>query len=283
MRFKRSLAAAAAAGLGLVAVYATAAGSSEGSSQTAGGERTTAPIAFTYAGAIDRGTKYVVSNGGNIINLVSPNVAGSEYDHLGAGALSEGYVLCYTKSTGAVTAFDTGASSAGFAAPVVGTNLVTRTTSDGQMRLVQKFVFNAANKSLNINMTVANIGPGQATNVILRRLADVDTDTGGAQGWSSFQNRFVTGSDFVMGYNEASDAAAAGAVQASGVVLRHIEQGSGVAHVAKTTSGILETTCDPTAHATPTAPEDRGITMQYNMGTIGSTGDRTARVQYVRL
>jgi hypothetical protein len=282
MRIKRHAAVIAAA-LSLVGVYANSA-SGEGSEQHLGGERTTSPIVFTYSSSLDGGTKYTVSNGGNIVNLISPNSAGAEYDHIGPGALSEGYVLCYTKAaTGAVNAYDTGSFSSGFATPVVGTNQITRNTTDGQFQLIQKFIFNAANKSLNINVTVRNIGPGSASNVIFRRQVDTDADTGGAQGWANFQNRFVTGTDFVMGYNDMSDAIAAGQTQASGVMLRHIQQPSGVTHVGKTTAAILESGCDPAPVTTPTARDDLGSTLQYNMGTIGSTGDRTVRIQYERV
>src|SRR5689334_6952984 len=80
------------------------------------GAASAAPSHKPFSSGSDGGTKIDISTGGNVISFQSP----SGYEHLNAGSLSEGYVLCYTTAAGVnVNAFDVGGSFSGFGAPVL--------------------------------------------------------------------------------------------------------------------------------------------------------------------
>ena len=74
-----------------------------------------------------------ISNHGNLVRFEGP----TGFDHIGVGAFSEGYVLCY----GSSRAWDTGSSESGFAAATFSCNTaktsctVTRNTADGKLSL----------------------------------------------------------------------------------------------------------------------------------------------------
>ena len=96
----------------------------------------------TFQTTAGRGTRITISRGGNIIEYKSPNTGGAQYEHIGVGAFSEGYVICYNPTVGnASKAFDTGDSQNGFNAPIPSGSTVTRTTTDGKVRLKQTFTF----------------------------------------------------------------------------------------------------------------------------------------------
>ena len=141
--------------------------------------RIVAPTWKTFSTATGRGTRIVVSVGGNITAFTSPNQAGAQYEHIGVGSIGEGYVLCYT---GAPATFDLGESSAGFAAPTTTATAITRNTLDGRASLTQKFSLTpggtASPTTFNVTMTVKNRTGAPMTNVILRRQVDFDIDTG---------------------------------------------------------------------------------------------------------
>jgi len=247
---------------------------------------------FTWTSAVDRGTRFQISDHGNLLSFTSPNSAGAVYEHINIGSLSEGYVLCYTApSTGAVNRFDVGGAEAGWGPNLNGPPSVRRRTVDGIFELTQTYVFNATNKSLQITMTLLNISgvvtgvPQTATGVILRRQVDFDIDTGGAQGWAGFANRFAADGavrgDGVAAWNDRVDPPAG--FEAHGAVLRHVK--GNYAHEAKVTEAILDTTCSP-AHkdtaATGYARADDGGTIEYRLGSIADRKRAVVTNMYVR-
>ena len=258
------------------------------------------PILTNFISGIDRGTRVAVSTHGNIVAFTSPNVAGAQYEHLGVGAFSEGYVVCYTPNVLGgtnVTAVDTGDFDNGrFGAAVttVGPTTVTRTTTDGYVRLKQSFVFNGTNKSLQIKMDLTNISniteatDASLVGVTLRRQADFDVDTGGTSGWAAFANRFFADTrDGVTAWNDRVDAPAG--AEAHALTLRHITGTFPVAgRSAKVTGNILDSSCNPAhtntaALSPPYSRNDFGGTLQYSLPTALAPGRTvSATVMYVR-
>ena len=235
----------------------------------------------TYNSGAGGGTKVQVSTDGNLVGFESP----VGYEHLGVGTFSDGYVLCYTTPAGAdVAAYDAGSSSSGLGASTQSGDTVTRTTNDGVLRLKQVFSFNGPAKSISVAMTVTNLlGAGSVSNVILRRQTDLDVDTGGTNGWASFSNLFAaTSRDGVWAWNDPS--AAPAGKESHSLMLRDVDpSATGVPHVAKVTEDILDTSCSPTAKATPvTTPSDDGATIQYNVGKIGHGVAKTVKLMIAR-
>ena len=128
--------------------------------------------------------RVAISAHGNLVRFEGP----LGYDHIGVGAFSEGYVLCYGPSR----AYDTGSSEAGFNAGTQScssnTCTVTRNTTDQKMQLKQVITFDKGNRTVSFAMTLKNLTKGTITGVVLRRQADLDVDTGGASGTGDFNN-----------------------------------------------------------------------------------------------
>jgi hypothetical protein len=237
--------------------------------------------AVTFTDSANRGTKIVLSDGGNIISYLSPNIPGAEYEHIGVGAFSEGYVVC----ADGTSAYDTGDSELNFGSPTVSgvsptTATVTRSTLDGRLKLIQYFRFDR--QSLGIKMLLVNRSGSPLTNVILRRQVDFDIDTGGTNGWAGFINSFVqTSVDSVTAYNNPSNAPAG--LEAHGMVMRNEGAGSGVTVTPKVTTSILDNSCSPTnVAATPAINVDYGATLEYNLGTLENYRSKSVELRYLR-
>jgi len=114
------------------------------------------PTWKTFSTEVGGGTKIVVSTGGNITSFASPNKGTRVYEHIGVGAVGEGYVLCYNGSS--TSRYDLGASASGFNAPTTTASNVTRTTTDGMASLIQTFGLTAGNPgsptTFQVGMTV---------------------------------------------------------------------------------------------------------------------------------
>jgi hypothetical protein len=67
---------------------------------------------------------------------------------------------------------------------------VRTATDDGMLRLDQGFYMPKDENYVQITMTLTNIGTETLTDVVLKRCVDLDTDTGGANGWAGFDNIF---------------------------------------------------------------------------------------------
>lgn len=228
-----------------------------------------AAIFFTFGG----GQPVIsISNHGNIVRFNNP----AGFEHLGAGAFSEGYVLC----TAGSNAFDTGDSESGFGPSVVSscsgtTCTVTRRTTVGPLlQLQQIFKKNASGeRSINITMNVKNLTGAPVAGVVLRRQADFDID-------NTTNNRFSsTERDSVFAWNAPADSTSEG----HSLVLTNRKKPAGVFPLAKVTSNILDSSCNP-AHAADGAPVqgDFGATIQYNLGTLNPGGTASVVVRYER-
>lgn len=214
----------------------------------------------------NRGTTVGVSGNGNILAFASPNVPGQQYEHLGVGAFSEGYVLCYAGQN----AYDVVNRASGFGSASISGFTVTRSTADNVLKLTQGFALSATPiDGLAITMDVKNISSAPVNNIILRRQADLDVDAGGAQGWSGFFNRFArTSVDGVFAWNDYTDSSPLGR-EGHGLLLRAQSQTLPLNRlpVPKVTANILETSCNPDSLETPIYG-DFGASLQYNIGTM---------------
>ena len=217
--------------------------------------------------------RVAISAHGNLVRFEGP----TGYDHIGVGAFSEGYVLCY----GSSRAYDTGASESGFGASTAScttsTCTVTRNTSDNKLQLKQVINFNKGIRTVSFAMTLKNLTGGNLTGVILRRQADTDVDTGGASGTGDFDNWFGASEfDSVFAWNPANASASDG--HAVVLAAKTPKQG-----IAKVTSSILDDSCNPTnIAANGPVFGDHGITIQHNFGTMAGGSSRAVTVNYTR-
>lgn len=237
-------------------------------------------VGKTFTTAANRGTKIVLSQAGNLLEFKSPNIGGAQYDHIIAGARSEGYVLCYN----GLRVWDTGTSQSGFAPSTSSNSTLTgitikRKTTDGVLELTQVFNAPVAGQALGIVMTVKNLSASTVNNIILRRQVDFDVDTGGTQGWSNFSNRFLrTSVDGVVAWNDPADAPLGR--EAHAMLLRTEKASASV--IPKVTADILDNSCSPASVVTPTGRVDNGATLEFALGALPTTASATANMRYVR-
>ncbi len=235
------------------------------------------------------GTTARISDHGNIVDYLSPdsNDAG-HYEHIGVGAIGEGYVLCYTGAAGLVNAWDTGVSESGFGpATTSGSTAtaitITRKTNDNRLTLTQNITFNGVERAVRIKMTLKNNTPSPIPNVTLRRQVDFDVDTGGTDGWASFSNwHAATSLTTAFAWNDPSDAPPG--KDAHAMYLKFVTSPTVTTnHRAFVTSDILDHTCgaDTRIAALP-KKGDFGDTQVLNVGLVPAGASRTATVEYAR-
>lgn len=222
-----------------------------------------------------------ISEHGNVVRFDGP----VGFEHIGVGAVGEGYVLCYN----ATNAYDVGSFESGFLDPttvscVANTCTIVRTTSDGKVQFTQEFQKSSTaelGRLMRIKMTVKNLTAGSLTNVILRRQADFDVDTGGPKGTSSFTNWFASGKvDSAFAWNSPNDYAQ----EAHALLLRHITKTpTAIKTASKVTEDILDTSCNP-GNIADSGPVrgDYGVTLQYNIGTLKAKKSAVGMVEYQR-
>ncbi|GAA1787542.1 hypothetical protein [Nostocoides veronense] len=230
-----------------------------------------------------RGTKIVVSTTGNIISYVSPNQPAAQYEHIGVGAVGEGYVLCYTGQ--ASSAYDTGDASSGFGAPTTNASQTSRKTLDNRLQLTQKFTLTPGSPTVPSNvlvtMSVKNLSGSPVNNVILRRQVDFDIDTGGAQGWAGFLSNHGRTLATVSAFHDPTEAPAG---KESHGILMGVVQSAGTWYT-RVTDSILDNTCNPTAAplaANFVARGDYGDTIGFGMGTLNPGATKTVAIRYLR-
>lgn len=231
-----------------------------------------------------RGTKIVISNAGNIISYVSPNQAGAQYEHIGVGAFSEGYVLCYTGLAG--SAYDTGDSASGFAAPTTTSTQVIRRTVDNRVQLTQSFQLTPGSatvpSNLLVTMSLKNLTGSPISNVVLRRQVDFDIDTGGAQGWAGFNSNHSRTLASVSAFHDPTEAPAG---RESHGIMMGMVQNAGTWYT-RVTNSILDNSCNPASAplnpATFVARGDYGDTVGFGISSIPAGGTKTVAVRYLR-
>jgi hypothetical protein len=239
----------------------------------------------TFSSKVGGGTVVKVSTDGNVIGFASP----SDVDHIDAGLVVEGYVLCYTNPNTAmnVDAYDVAAAASGFgvSTDVAKPFKITRTTSDGVLQFVQTFKFDGTGRSMRITMTVTNLLSVAVPGVSLRRMADFDIDAGGTDGTANFNDFFGATIGSVFAYNDSGGAAGFIAPGQHGMMLRSLYETLGKLKggplPGAATSVVLDTGCGPSVDPTPVGPVDDGAS--FNVLPILSLpvgGSLTEVVEY---
>lgn len=238
----------------------------------------------TLSTTTGRGTKIVISNAGNIISYVSPNQAGAQYEHIGVGAFSEGYVLCYTGLAG--SAYDTGDSSSGFGAPTTTASQVLRKTLDNKVQLTQSFQLTPGSSTvpsnLLVTMSLKNLTGSPISNVVLRRQVDFDIDTGGAQGWAGFNSNHSRTLASVSAFHDPTEAPVG---RESHGIMMGMVQNAGTWYT-RVTNSILDNSCNPSSAplnaSTFVSRGDFGDTVGFGISSIPAGGTKTVAVRYLR-
>jgi hypothetical protein len=137
------------------------------------------------------------------------------YEHLATGAPEEGYALFYADNAGDHAAWDVydADSNMGMGnAQIVrndGSQLVKQSdvgTADGRLRIRQTFTWSTLTTRVDIRMYITNVTNEDLSNVLVKRYADLDVDTGGTRGWALFENHWLVNNDSVMAFNYPSEA-----------------------------------------------------------------------------
>ena len=249
---------------------------------TTSAARDLGPTWKTFSTTVGRGTKIVVSKTGNITSFVSPNVGAQTYEHIGVGAVGEGYVLCYD---GQAPNYDLGSSTSGFAPATSTTSAVTRNTLDGKASLIQNFGLTVGGPgsptTFQVQMTVNNRTSSALSNVIVRRQVDFDIDTGGAAGWAGFLSNHTRTKGSVSAFHDPAEAPSG---KESHGIMMMLHQPAGTWET-RITNSILDPSCNPTAAplaANYVARGDYGDTIIFSVGTIPAGGSKTVALRYMR-
>ncbi len=221
------------------------------------------------------GTTVRISTNGNVFGFASPK----DVDHIDAGVVAEGYVLCYKdpNAQNPVNAYDVADKSSGFAAsthtasPVT----VTRSTSDGNLRLTQMFTFDGLGRSLRVTMSVKNLSGMSISGVSLRRQVDIDADAGGTGGSNDFNDRFGATSASVFGYNDSSGGPTL--TPSHGLMMRLLAVKGFLILFPGASSTIDDTSCSASNDASPIGPADEGASYSVLGATLpaGATWSET--------
>lgn len=266
----------------------TSAASGAGGKTTGGVDPLSTDVRKTFRTTAGGGTTATVSSHGNVVDYLSPDSASAgRYEHMGVGAIGEGYVLCYRTGTGTFNAHDLGSSETNFGPSTVLSETATaitvqRDTTDGKVTLTQTLSFDGRARAVTVKMTVKNNTASPIPGTVIRRQVDFDVDTGGVDGWAGFRNWHArTSLTGVFAWNDP--AAAPADKEAHGMLLRFIASSDAGARSTHVTSDILDTSCraDSRLGATPQLG-DFGDTLLYEMGTLPSNGSKFVTVEYAR-
>jgi hypothetical protein len=140
------------------------------------------------------------------------------YEHLGTGELDEGYAIFYKDAGGSDhTAYDvfTPISNITRGTPQIVRNdalelvkLSASTTIDQLIAIRQCFTWSTNATRVDIKMQFTNTSNQDLRDLLIKRYADIDVDTGGTRGWASYRNHWRINRDSVMAYNNPSEAPA---------------------------------------------------------------------------
>lgn len=225
-----------------------------------------------------------VNSDGNVIQFESP----PGYEHIGVGAFSEGYTVHYTIDLPfapiprAAYDVDLGAGT-GWNPPIGFGTFVVRYTTDMAVSLMQNFKADCVNRSLTVLNTITNTGilPVQLTGVCFARQADLDTDTGGSNGWADFINNHAASDDSSFAWNDKGDPRKPEGLDSHSMSTSKVAGHS--PSVAKVTPGILDTDC-PGGDVAAEGPDrgDFGNRIETTKNTLAPFESITLEVKYQR-
>jgi len=233
-----------------------------------------------FSSSAGLGTTVRISADGNVFGFASPK----DVDHIDAGAIvAEGYVLCYKDphTQNPVDAYDVADKASGFgvsthtASPVA----VTRTTTDGNLRLTQTFTFDGLGRSLRVTMSVKNLSGVSISGVSLRRQVDIDADTGGTDGTGNFNNRFGATSASVFAYNDSGGGPTV-IPGAHGLMMRVLAAKGLFVLFPGATGTIDDTSCSPSIDPTPLGPADEGASYSVLGATLPAGATWSEIIEY---
>lgn len=238
-----------------------------------------------------------INGEGNLIEYESPLT----YDHVGVGALSEGYVVSWANAFGAtITIHDVNAFNSGFgwgaAAFVPGGNFSVRYSLDASVKLTQTFTPDCDQRKLVVEQEVQNCTGGldpicggggvQLNDVCIARQVDFDVDTGDGNGGgrtpgAQFINNHAASRDAYISWNDKDDVdpITGEDYEAHSMHLSILNPQRGpVFSTAKVTNNILDVNCpaNDVASGTPRLSVDDG-------GRIEATTDDLAPGEAVTL
>jgi hypothetical protein len=163
-----------------------------------------------------------ISDGGQLMgSSAEAGIASVEpegiYEHLAIGVLEEGYTLAYKLGGVDNVKYDVYASTSGII--LVGNEIcrddsqevvkVTESkTDDDLIKIRQTFIASKNTTRVIIRMEITNCSreSRDLEDLLIKRYADIDVDTGGSAGWASFQARWDKTRYSVFSYNLDGDA-----------------------------------------------------------------------------
>ena len=246
-----------------------------------------------------------VNGQGNIIEFESPLT----YDHIGVGALSEGYVVAWDSVFGGqivihdVNGFNNANGFGwGAAAFVPGGNFSVRYSLDGSVKLTQTFTPDCDQRKLVVEHEVQNCTGGfdpicsgggvQLNDVCLARQVDFDVDTGDGQGGVRspgplFINNHAASQDAYIAWNDKGDPTrfGVGEFEKHSMHLSILNPQRGpVFSVAKVTANILDVNCpaNDAAFASPALEVDFGGRIEATTDDIAPGEAVTLLLEYKR-
>jgi len=163
-----------------------------------------------------------ISDGGQIMGSESEGAFASieeegTYEHLAIGDLEEGYTLAYKMGSSDFVKYDVYGSSQGI--ETLNSSIykdskgefvkVTEScTDDGMIYIKQFFTFSKNSTRVLINMYITNCSKDgcDLEDLLIKRFADIDVDTGGTECWADYLARWDKTRYSVFSYNLESDA-----------------------------------------------------------------------------
>lgn len=139
------------------------------------------------------------------------------YEHLAIGVLEEGYTLAYKIGNNDNVKYDVFGSSSGIncisnhICRNDGSEFVKTTeskTDDDLITIRQSFIVSKNNSRIILRMEFTNCSRKSVDleDLLIKRYADIDVDTGGTAGWANFQARWDKNRYSVFSYNLDDDA-----------------------------------------------------------------------------
>jgi hypothetical protein len=218
---------------------------------------------------------FCISYHGNLLNLESPET----FKQI---ASKEGYAVC---SSAGVHGYDVGSVESGWDVPTTSFNdpnafAVSRATTDGKLRLGQRFTWDATKKQVTIEMQLRNLTEAPISGVKLVRYFDADVSG------DSNDDRYDADADSVWARDDGTGAGHHGllltALPYAGIVEPHNAVVEKYTDFNPAGAAQTATTCTPIAQTAPTAPGDYTGRLTFNLGTINAGATKYVRVIYNR-
>ena len=137
------------------------------------------------------------------------------YEHLAIGVLEEGFTLAYKTGNVDNVKYDVYGSSSGITCvshnicrdnPNEFVKITESVTDDGFITIRQTFIISKNGTRVVIRMDLSACPKRDLDELLVKRYADIDVDTGGSAGWAGFRGRWDKNRDSVFTYNLDGDA-----------------------------------------------------------------------------